>query len=148
MNDQVDVLNITQQFQIQLYRDNGSFIMRTIMYANTEDRSVVFAGSLPQGSKVKFSILPGFEAVDNVVKEFTEFSKQVNDADALILFSCQGREIAFGPWMGEEIGRLQQIWNAPMIGLFSFGEIGNSGDGKNEFYNMTCSLAALKENEL
>lgn len=145
LSKQVNVLNISQSFQIQLYRENDSFIMRTIMFMNPEDRSIVFAGSLPQGAKVKFSILPGFEAVDNVVNEFTEFGKQVPEADAVILFSCQGREIAFGPWMGEEIDRLQKIWNSPMIGLFSFGEIGNSGDGKNEFYNMTCSLAILKE---
>ena len=144
--EQLNMLDITQQFQIQLFRENASYVMRTIMYANPEDRSIVFAGSLPQGAKVKFSILPGFEAVDNVVNEFTAFSKKVPDADAMILFSCQGREIAFGPWMSEEIDRLHKIWAAPMIGIFSFGEIGNGGDGKNEFYNMTCSLAILKEN--
>lgn len=115
------------------------------MYANPEERSIVFAGSIPEGAQVKFSILPGFEAVDNVVHEFTAFSKKASDADAMILFSCQGREIAFGPWMSEEIDRLHKIWDAPMIGIFSFGEIGNGGDGKNEFYNMTCSLAILKE---
>lgn len=143
---QVNVLDITRQFQIQLYRENASFVMRTIMYANPEDKSIVFAGSLPQGSKVKFSILPGFEAVDNVVNEFTAFGKKNQDADAMIVFSCQGREIAFGPWMTEEIDRIHQVWNVPMIGLFSFGEIGNGGDGINEFYNMTCSIAILKEN--
>ena len=147
LGQQIDVLNIVRQFQIQLHRENASYVMRTIMYANPEDKSVVFAGSLPQGSKVKFSILPGFEAVDNVVNEFKKFGKNFPDADAMIVFSCQGREIAFGPWVNDEIDRLHKIWNVPMIGLFSFGEIGNGGDGKNEFYNMTCSLAILKENK-
>ena len=147
LGQQIDVLNIVRQFQIQLHRENASYVMRTIMYANPEDKSVVFAGSLPQGSKVKFSILPGFEAVDNVVNEFKKFGKNFPDADAMIMFSCQGREIAFGPWVNDEIDRLHKIWNVPMIGMFSFGEIGNGGDGKNEFYNMTCSLAILKENK-
>ena len=66
----------------------------------------------------------------------------------MILFSCAGREIAFGPWMNDEIDRLHKIWNSPMIGLFSFGEIGREIKGKNEFYNMTCSMAILKENEI
>jgi len=145
---QVDVLNISSHFQIQLHRENASPIMRTIMYASLEDRSIVFAGSLPQGSKVKFSILPGFEVVDNVVEEFIAFSKNVPVADAMILFSCQGREIAFGPWMNSEIERLHEIWDSPMIGLFSFGEMGREIEGKNEFYNMTCSMAILKENDL
>lgn len=141
------ILNLASFFQIQLQRENASPIMRTPMHANYDDRSVVFAGSLPQGSKVKFSMLPGFEVVDNVVAEFNQYCKNAGDADALIMFSCQGREIAFGPYMSDEIERLQQIWKAPMIGLFSFGEIGRGADGKYDFYNMTCSLAMLKENE-
>ena len=141
------MLNIASYFQIQLERNNASPIMRTPMFANLEDRSIVFAASLPQGSKVKFSILPGFEVVDNLVAEFKEYSKNVASADAMILFSCAGREIAFGPFMSDEIDRLNKIWNSPMIGLFSFGEIGRGHDGKYEFYNMTCSLALLKEND-
>ena len=143
----VDMLNIASYFQIQLERNNLSPIMRTPMYANLDDRSIVFAGSLPQGSKVKFCILPGFEVVDNLVAEFKEYSKDAMSADAVILFSCAGREIAFGPYMSDEIDRLKKIWNSPLIGLFSFGEIGRGPDGKYEFYNMTCSLALLKEKD-
>ena len=147
LNDQIDALQISSHFQIQLNRGEDSPIMRTIMYANYEDRSIVFAGSLPQGSKVKFSILPGFEVVENVVNEFREFSKKEPVADAMILFSCQGRVIAFGPWVSEEISGLNKIWGVPMIGMFSFGEIGCGASGKNDFHNMTCSLALLKENQ-
>jgi len=139
------MLTIASYFQIQLQRENGSPIMRTPMYPDFENGSIVFAGSLPQGSKVKFSILPGFEVVDNVVNEFNEYRKNATAADAMILFSCRGREVAFGPWMSDEIERLREIWNVPMIGLFSFGEIGRGVDGKCEFYNMTCSAALLKE---
>ena len=144
---EIDMLNIASYFQIQLERNNASPIMRTPMFANLDDRSIVFAASLPQGSRVKFSILPGFEVVDNLVTEFREYSKNVVSADAVILFSCAGREIAFGPYMSDEIDRLSKIWNSPMVGLFSFGEIGRGQDGKYEFYNMTCSMAILKEND-
>jgi hypothetical protein len=145
LKEQNLILSLASFFQIQVHRENASPILRTPMHANYDDRSLVFAGSLAQGSKVKFSILPGFEVVDNVVAEFNEFSKNVPDADAMILFSCQGRQIAFGPWMGDEIQRLGRIWETPMIGFFSFGEIGCGLDGTYEFYNMTCSLVMLKE---
>ena len=79
--------------------------MRTPMIANWNDGSLVFAASVPQGSRVKFSMLPGFEVVDNVVGEFNEYSKIADDADAMIMFSCLGREIAFGPYMSDEIDR-------------------------------------------
>jgi len=80
------------------------------------------------------------------VTEFQEYAKNLGNVDAMIMFSCQGREIAFGPYMSDEIERLRKMWNAPMIGLFSFGEIGRGADGSYDFYNMTVSLALLKEN--
>ena len=141
------ILNIATYFQIQLERANASPIMRTPMFANLNDGSLVFAGSLPQGSRVKFTILPGFEVVDNVMSEFNAYSENGTKADAMVLFSCMGRVIAFGPYMSDEIGRLNKIWDSPMIGLFSFGEIGRGAEGKYEFYNMTCSLALLREND-
>jgi hypothetical protein len=147
LKEQVHILNLASFFQIQLQRENASPLMRTPMHADFEKRFVVFAGSLPEGSKVKFSMLPGFEVVDNVVTEFQEYAKNLDNVDAMIMFSCQGREIAFGPYMSDEIDRLRKMWNAPMIGLFSFGEIGRGADGNYDFYNMTVSLALLKENE-
>jgi hypothetical protein len=145
LKEETGLLNIASAFQIQLQRENASPIMRTPMYANLDEKSVVFAGSLPEGSRVKFCTLPGFEVVENVISEFSKYRKNAADADATVLFSCQGREIAFGPYMKDEIERLKKLWDSPMIGLFSFGEIGPGPDGRTEFYNLTCSLALLKE---
>jgi hypothetical protein len=140
-----DLLRTASAFQIQVHRENASPIMRTPMHANFETKAIVFAGTIPQGAKVKFSLLPGFEVIDNVVKQYSEYKEEAKNAQAMILFSCQGRQIALGPWIGDEIERLQDIWNAPLIGLFSFGEIGPKKDTKSEFHNMTCSLVLLNE---
>jgi len=145
LKEETGLLNIASAFQIQLQRENASPIMCTPMYANFDENSVVFAGSLPEGSRVKFCTLPGFEVVENVISEFSKYRKNAADADATVLFSCQGREIAFGPYMKDEIERLKKLWDSPMIGLFSFGDIGCGPEGRTEFYNLTCSLALLKE---
>ena len=50
--------------ETKLKRENKHSVMRTPMQANPEDRSIVFAGSLPEGSKVRLCLLPGFEVVD------------------------------------------------------------------------------------
>jgi hypothetical protein len=44
---------ISSNFQLQLKREDKHPVMRTPMQANPQDRSIVFAGSLPEGSKVK-----------------------------------------------------------------------------------------------
>jgi hypothetical protein len=44
----------------------------------------------------------------------------------------------------EEIAAAQRKWNAPLLGFFTYGEIGRSVTGKCDFFNETFTLAALK----
>ena len=136
---------LSGNFELQLQRENKHPVMRSPMYANLEDRSIVFAGSLPEGSKVKLCLLPGFEVIEATLHEFEEYKNEQPEADALIMFSCAGRQVAFGPYVSDELNGIKNIWDAPMAGFFCFGEIGRVQDGANEFHNMTCSLAILKE---
>ena len=136
---------LASNFQLQLQRENKHPVMRTPMWANINDGSIVFAGSLPQGSKVKLSLLPGFEVIDATKTEFLKYQKEQPEVDALIVFSCAGRQITLGPYVSEEVDGIKKIWNAPLVGFFCYGEIGKVVSGQHEFHNMTCSLATLKE---
>ena len=136
---------ISSNFQLQLKREDKHPVMRTPMQANPEDRSIVFAGSLPQGSKVKLCLLPGFEVIEAALNEFNNYKKEQPEPDAIILFSCAGRQITLGPYVSEEIDEIKNIWNAPFAGFFCYGEIGKVDSGQHEFHNMTCSLATLTE---
>lgn len=136
---------LASNFQLQLQRENKHPVMRTPMWANIDDGSIVFAGSLPQGSKVKLSLLPGFEVIDATKTEFLKYQKEKPEVDALIIFSCAGRQITLGPYVSEEVDGIKNIWNAPLVGFFCYGEIGKVVSGQHEFHNMTCSLATLKE---
>jgi len=120
--------------------------MRTAMLANREDRSLICAGNVPQGSKIKFSLPPDFDAIETVIEECNELKvEHQQEADALIMFSCISRHLSFGILMSEEIRQVQEVWNAPMIGFFTYGEFGKSKTGKHEFHNNTCCVVALKE---
>ncbi len=136
---------LSANFQLQLQRENKHPVMRTPMYANPVDHSIVFAGSLPQGSKVRLCMLPGFEVIEASLKEFAQYKNEQPEADALIMFSCAGRQVSLGPYVSEEINGIKETWNAPMAGFFCFGEIGRVEKSTHEFHNMTCSLAILKE---
>ncbi len=131
---------------LQMEREDVAPVMRTAMFANREDRSLICAGNVPQGSKIKFSLPPDFDAIEKVVEECNELKiEKQQEADALIMFSCISRHLSFGVLMSEEIEQVQQVWNAPMIGFFTYGEFGKSKTGKHEFHNNTCCIVALKE---
>ena len=136
---------ISSNFQVQLKREGKHPVMRTPMQANPQDRSIIFAGSLPEGSKVKLCLLPGFEVIEATLNEFNNYKKEQPEPDAIILFSCAGRQITLGPYVSEEIDKIKNIWNAPLAGFFCYGEIGRVDSGQHEFHNMTCSLATLTE---
>jgi hypothetical protein len=133
-------------YPLQLERENGDTVIRATRFANNEDRSLICTGSVPQGAQIKFSLPPDFDAIETVVAECASIKdNEQQQADALIMFSCVSRHLSFGALMKEEIEQVQNIWNAPMVGFFTYGEYGKSKIGTNEFHNNACCVVALKE---
>jgi len=140
-------------YPLQVERENTDPVIRTAMFANREDRSLICSGKVPQGSKIKFSMPPDFDSIDKVVAECMVIKDNAQqEADALIMFSCVSRYLSFGIVITEEIERVQKIWDVPMAGFFSYGEYGKSLSarragkaGKNDYHNNTCCVVALKE---
>ena len=140
------VVNLGAYYPLQLERENAPPVMRTAMLGNKEDRSLICAGTVPQGSKVRFSLPPDFDAIDTVIDECTSLkTDEHRGADAVIMFSCISRYLSFGVMTSDEIERVVNVWNAPFIGFFCYGEFGKSKAGKHEFHNNTCCVVALKE---
>ncbi|MEO6669501.1 MAG: FIST N-terminal domain-containing protein [Ferruginibacter sp.] len=138
------VVNLGAYYPLQLERENAPPVMRTAMMGNVEERSLICAGNVPQGAKVRFSLPPDFDVIDSVVEECREL-RQETEADAIIIFDCISRYLSFGVMTSQEIERVQDVWNAPMAGFFRYGEFGKSKNGKHEFHNNTCCVVALKE---
>lgn len=140
------VTNLGAYYPLQLERENAPSVMRTAMLGNKQDRSLICAGTVPQGAKVRFSLPPDFDVIDTVVTECTDLKNENSEqADAVIMFSCISRYLSFGVMTSEEIERVMAVWNAPFIGFFSYGEFGKSKRGKHEFHNNTCCVVVLKE---
>ncbi len=133
-------------YPLQVERENANPVIRTAMFANSKDRSLICSGNVPQGAKIKFSLPPDFDSIETVVEECKSIKDNAQQqADALIMFSCVSRYLSFGMVIKEEIEGVQKIWDAPMAGFFSYGEYGKSKTGKNEYHNNTCCIVALKE---
>ncbi len=111
-----------------------------------EDHSIMCSGSVPQGSKVRFSLPPDFDVIDTVIREVEKLkATEMPEADALIVFNCAGRFLSLGPLLHEEIEGIKKIWDVPLAGFFTFGELGRATHGNLEMHNMTTVCVALKE---
>ena len=133
------------QYPLQLKKENGNIVLRSPLMVDFDKKALIFAGGIPQGSKVQFSVPPGFDLIDKTRDSMTVLKKIISTPDAVILFSCKARHLALGPIMEDEAGKIKDIWNKPLIGFFTYGEIGTAKDGVCDFHNATCSLVLLEE---
>ena len=59
-------------------------------------------------------------------------------ADALVIFSCAGRQVALGPMINREIEGLNNIWKVPLVGFFSNAELARANGG-----NLECIILLI-----
>ncbi len=127
-------------------RDKGAPVIRGVGMFNWNDKSVSILGSIHEGDKVRFTLPPDFEVIEEVKFNAEKIRHdEMPEADALLMFSCIGRLTQFGPIAGDEIEGVRKAFNVPMAGFFTYGEYGRVKNGNNEFHNNTCCWVALKE---
>ena len=138
--------NVGNMDPIQLMRDDGSTITRAIRNLNKIEKSILLAGPVTRGTKIRFSLPPDNNNIQQVTEE-CRYLKEIfqPQAEAMIMFSCIGRYYSLGPLVSSEIEEVKDVWDSPMAGFFCYGEIGNSLKGKQEFHNNTCCIVVMKE---
>ncbi|TFV93640.1 hypothetical protein E4S40_15465 [Algoriphagus kandeliae] len=140
------LLELAANFPLQLQREKGDPVMRPGLVVDWSDHSFYTSGTVPQGSKIRFSLPPDWDVMEKVVKGVQKLKDmEMQEADALVIFSCAGRVLSFGPMMNAEIEGIRKVWNVPMTGMFSYAELGRMAGGNLEMHNLTTCTIALKE---
>lgn len=141
------LFEIATSFPLQLQREAGDPVMRPGLKIDWDDHSFYCSGSVPQGAKVRFSLPPDFDVIEKVIADCEDMkATEMPEADAVVLFSCAGRQVALGPMIQQEIEGLKNIWNVPMAGMFSNAELARATGGNLEMHNLTNCCVVLKEN--
>ncbi|GAB2617413.1 hypothetical protein GCM10026987_13560 [Belliella aquatica] len=140
------VTELAANFPLQLQREKGNPVMRPALVVDWEDHSFYTSGSVPEGSMIRFSLPPDWDVMEKVVKGVQNLKEtEMPEADAVVVFSCGGRILSFGPMMNAEIEGVKEVWNVPMAGMFSNAELGRMAGGNLEMHNLTTCCVALKE---
>ncbi len=138
------VMEVGVKYPLQLQRD-GYTTLRAPLMAN-DDGALILAGEIPQGTSMFFSMPPDFDVIDQSVEDLGSLKDEFPEADAILVVSCAARQAALGPMIEGELEGLQKLWNAPLVGFFSYGEIGTmNGASVCDLHNETVSLILLKE---
>lgn len=123
-------------------------VVRTILGISEEDKSLTFAGDIPQGSFVRLMkantdrLINGAEeaaiAAKNGNKESPEFA---------LLVSCVGRKLVLKQIVEEEVESVSDVLDKPFIaGFYSYGEIAPFNQNVQcELHNQTMTITTFRE---
>ncbi|AYL99327.1 FIST signal transduction protein [Mucilaginibacter celer] len=123
-------------------------LVRTILSVNEDEKSMTFAGNLPEGSKVRL-MKANFEKLINASSTAaTDSINSPEQADLAILVSCVGRKLVLNDRTDEELVAAKSIFGdkTSMAGFYSYGELSPLNKGSNcELHNQTMTITTFTE---
>jgi hypothetical protein len=143
-----DVLNeLSFEYPFITERENShETLIKSPMNIDHQENALVMDMEMKEGETFWFSVPPDFDIVEEIIAEAKEVKNAAGgDADALLVFSCAGREPALGPLVTMENEGLAEVWNSPMAGFFTYGEFGRAKNGQQHVHSTACCWVALKE---
>lgn len=130
--------------------DGSGHLVRTILSIDQERSCMIFAGDLPEGSKVRFMKANTDRLVDaaSVAAKTTLTGFGDIEPAVALLISCVGRKLVLGPRVDEEVEAVADIFGEKTVigGYYSYGEISPLQQGAAcELHNQTMTITCMQE---
>ena len=140
------IKELSFEYPFIVERTNNETILKSPMKIDLDENALFIDIEMPVGTRFWFTKPPEFEIVEETLEKATLIKNTPNEqADALLVFSCAGRHPVLGPLVTEENEGLAQLCQTPMAGFFTYGEIGRSLNGKQNFHSGACCWVTLTE---
>lgn len=125
-------------------------VVRTILSINPEDGSMVFAGDIPNGARVRFMKANFDKLIDAASEAALATRKSVLNPDPklALLISCVGRKIILDSRTVEEVEAVREAFGPRtfLTGFYSYGELSPFvAGGRCELHNQSMTITTLDE---
>ena len=126
-------------------------IVRTILSIDEKKQTMVFAGDIPEGSRVRF-MKANFDRLIDAASDAAVNCLNINSKSPKIalLISCVGRKLILGNRIDEEVEAVSEIFGkeTSLVGFYSYGEISPLKPLANcELHNQTMTITCIDEIE-
>lgn len=125
-------------------------VVRTILGIDEADKSMTFAGDMPEGGQVRL-MKANFERLIDGASEAAKtsaVSMGTGSAQLALLISCVGRKLVLKQRIEEEVEGVRDVLGdtTMLAGFYSYGEISphRAGDAC-ELHNQTMTITTLRE---
>ena len=123
-------------------------VVRTILGINEDEKSLTFAGDIPEGSFVRLMKANNDRLINGAEEAAQAASEGLkNSPDFAILVSCVGRKLVLKQMVEEEVECVSDVLNSPVItGFYSYGELAPfNRDSLCELHNQTMTVTTFRE---
>lgn len=138
-------------FPLSIKYEGKEDFVRTILAIDEKEKSLIFAGDIPQGSyarlmKANFErLIDGAgQAASKSASSFENFNPEL-----AILISCVGRKLVLKQRVEEEVENVQKVLGekTPIAGFYSYGEISPTAPTSKQcqLQNQTMTITIMKE---
>jgi hypothetical protein len=138
-------------FPIVVSDEHGSEgVVRTVLSVDEQDKSMTFAGDIPQGGTAQFMKTNVNSLVDGATAaaEASLTGLGGRRPDLALLVSCVGRKLVMKQRIEEEVEAIRNVFGAAtsIAGFYSYGELCPfSQGGECRLHNQTMTITALAE---
>jgi hypothetical protein len=135
------------------FPDSEGLVVRTMLSVNEADKSIRFAGNIPQGSYAQLMKGNANRLIEGARKaaDMSLLLQPDKTARLAILINCVGRKLVFKQRTEEEIEEVCSIFGDDCFttGFYSYGEISpSSASGiQCQLQNQTMTITTLSENK-
>lgn len=128
---------------------NDPETIRTLLAISEEDKSITFAGDVPEGFTARL-MKPNIDILIDGAGKAAEEINQRNDEQALgLVVSCVGRKIIMNQLVDEELESIEDVLgkNVNLTGFYSYGEISPFEKHQTtcQLHNQTMTLTVIYE---
>jgi hypothetical protein len=125
-------------------------VVRTVLSVDEQDKSMTFAGDIPQGGTAQFMKTNVNSLVDGATAaaEASLTGLGGRRPDLALLVSCVGRKLVMKQRIEEEVEAIRNVFGAAtsIAGFYSYGELCPfSQGGECRLHNQTMTITALAE---
>lgn len=135
---------------IRTNEENNSLV-RTILSVNEEDKSLTFAGNMPEGSYARLMKANFDRLIEGAsVAAQNSIGNKENSPDFALLISCVGRKLVLDQRIEEEVEVIRAVYGnkTAIAGFYSYGEISPAFNFMRcELHNQTMTITTLTENK-
>ena len=126
-------------------------VVRTILTIDNENKSMVFAGDVPLGAKVRFMKANFDKLVDAAAQASSHaFAMNLKETPKLaLLISCVGRKLILDNRVEEEVMAVSEAFGPGTLltGFYSYGEISPfTQNTQCQLHNQTMTITTFDEN--